>query len=810
MVAETPMATTTMPDYTPDAAYEQFLAKEALIRAAEGSNEANTRLRAINTMLFDVLGWDEREIDAEKYCRANGYADYAFFQDGDCSMVLEAKKSGATFVLPNVAFPVQPVGFQLIATECPDAVTALRQALGYAAGLGARYIAISNGHQWILMLTYVQNQPIEERSVFVFESLDALKAGRFRLFFETFSPIAINANSPADSLLESRKAPAPPKLSATIANYPVPADRNQIVNELSTVVDLVWDEVRLAEDEVAFLKACYVAPQGTASTLAQASELLQQRLTSDETLRVKAHDSEDLPALLKSFTGEKPIIVLGRVGHGKSTFLRYLRLIKAPEILSKYIQLDINFIDRPDSPDQVGPYLYKEIVAQLKANYDIDVTRNNMVRGVLHSDLESFTATPEGVQYPPDSQQFKDAELAFIKAIRDDSHKYLEKVFLHLKLGRGYSVAIFLDNLDRRNDPIQEEAFLRASAIARDWSALVFVCLRPETYYRSKRFGVMDSVAPRVVTVTSPQSRKLIVRRLEYAKEIANGDVTARPAFTRETSLILPTTAEFLAGCIKSFQRSDALCDVFDAVANGNARDVLAFVEQMLTSMHLNTDDILKRFRTGGFDMPVHEALRALLFVNSFQYDPTRSAFVNLFDLDRADPQEHFTRFITLRHLCSAPVDRVERGYLPLTTIIRYLCQLGYSEEHAKGTIQLLFRRRCCEADIPLEEWSNDIKKLKATHLGRYQVIELVKTFTYFDAVVVDTPILDSDVRAQIIDYIDIQQRINRASVFLEYLDKCASDMQDSAFKEWWTEVREGVKENIRRVRSSAGRRRRR
>jgi hypothetical protein len=34
-------------------------------------------------------------------------------------------------------------------------------------------------------------------------------------------------------------------------------------------------------------------------------------------------------------------VVLGRVGHGKSTFLRYLRRIKAKDILGKYIQLAV-------------------------------------------------------------------------------------------------------------------------------------------------------------------------------------------------------------------------------------------------------------------------------------------------------------------------------------------------------------------------------------------------------------------------------------------------------------------------------------
>src|SRR5581483_7871701 len=158
-----------------------------------------------------------------------------------------AKRSGKTFVLPDRTFPDHPIGFSLLAQECPAADRALRQALGYAAVNGARYIAISNGHQWILALTYVANQSLTDRSVMVFESLAAIHH-RFRFFLNCFGPDAIRANRPADALLESRKAPAPRKLSQTLAVYPAPATRNQIVNELSAVIGAVWDEMRHDEE----------------------------------------------------------------------------------------------------------------------------------------------------------------------------------------------------------------------------------------------------------------------------------------------------------------------------------------------------------------------------------------------------------------------------------------------------------------------------------------------------------------------------------------------------------------------------------
>lgn len=129
-----------------DFAFEQLRQHQALISAAADQNEATTRVRAIDTMLFSVLGWGRSIVEAEKYCRAVGYADYIFRQDKSICLVLEAKRDEASFVLPARAYGANPVGFALLSSECPAAQDALTQASGYSAALGARYSCISNGH----------------------------------------------------------------------------------------------------------------------------------------------------------------------------------------------------------------------------------------------------------------------------------------------------------------------------------------------------------------------------------------------------------------------------------------------------------------------------------------------------------------------------------------------------------------------------------------------------------------------------------------------------------------------------------------
>ena len=136
-----------MPHWNVDHAFDQFKHHRTAIETASGSNEATTRLRAIDTLVFEVLGWDRQDVDAETYVRDEGYADYALCNGEEITCVIEAKRDGQAFVLSGVDYSEKAVSFGLLAKESSAARKAMIQAAGYAASLGARYVAITNGHQ---------------------------------------------------------------------------------------------------------------------------------------------------------------------------------------------------------------------------------------------------------------------------------------------------------------------------------------------------------------------------------------------------------------------------------------------------------------------------------------------------------------------------------------------------------------------------------------------------------------------------------------------------------------------------------------
>ena len=790
-----------------DVAYQRFQVSRPIFDKQSQLNEATTRLRLIDSILFEVLHWPRDFVETERYCRTEGYADYVFILNDRPALVLEAKKTDRTFVIPQRTLQNRPYLFGLLARECRPAADALQQAIGYAATIGARYIAISNGHQWLFAMTFVADQSLDERLVYIFESLDAISL-RFRMFCACFSQSGLSENAVSRDLLDTLKQPAPIKLSSKIPAYPVAASRNVFQNELSYILDYVWQTLNQEENTPSFLENCYVEPESHIDIITLVKELLEKRKTEDGILtQYEVLSIERLPKELAHLPSERPFVILGDVGRGKTSFLKYLRFVAAKEILRNYIQIDLNFIDRPDSTSVIPEYIYGEIDRQLRDIYLIDINENSFVRGVLNLELQWLKRTPEASVYVNDIQRYREFELKKIQDWMTDRHQYLTRVFHHLKRGRNRSIAIFFDNLDRRESDLQEAAFLKASAMARDWSSFVLICLRPDTYYRSQQNGVLDTIAPIAFTVGQPDLSLVLKRRFEYAKSIAEGreldQSLIRGAPSRDISLDLPKVAKIFESCEFAARKRHGIVPVLEAVSNGNIRQLLDLARRILSSGHLDTKKILGLIETtGNYTIPDFEGIKTLLYGDYMQYDPSRSPFINMLDIRHSDLAEHFLRLALLHYLSKTSIDPdVTLGYVKESDLMGYLSSLCYSHALILESIEYLIYKHCVEGHILAESTHRSSRLLRITPLGRFHIFSLLPIFQYIDAIIIDTPIIDEKVRAEIGDSYQINERLLRTEVFLGYLDDSSKAIKDGELLAEWRRVVALARENITEIR---------
>ncbi|ADB14975.1 hypothetical protein Psta_0281 [Pirellula staleyi DSM 6068] len=776
-------------EWLADDAHKAFRAFLTTIKPDEDINEAATRLRFIDDILIKVLQWDKNHVWPESHVKNVGYIDYEFNKPRP-SLILEAKSVDKTFILPGYEYPAEPVPFSLIASECKEAAAALTQCQNYANKRGARYSAISNGHQWLLSMTFVQNEPVEDRLVYVFESLDAINK-KFRAFFECFGPMAIRSNQPSMKLLDARRAPAPAKFSTTIPGYPVAADRNSLAPSVGGLLQLIWEAIDGDQDNELFLRSCYIPSAPSSDMLKKAHTLLSQRATTDEQLAA----ADVKPATRRSVLEhqdrsdrEQPVVILGRIGHGKSTFLKYLRHIEAKDILSsKYLQIDLNFLRTPATAAEVPNFVMRRVQEQLKG-YGIEYADDPFVRRVLKRELNDFRKSPRGVLLKEKPDELREAEVDFLETFTNDAERYMALVMKFIRRSHHKSVAIFFDNLDRRGDDLQEAAFLRAAAMANDWGVLVFVCLRPGSVQRSSAAGVLDTMAPRMLVIPQPDIAVVLRKRFQYASKYAGlslpSDAYTHNTFGADADKQLPEASRFFAMCDDSIHSNPVLAEQFEAVSNGNIRRVMEYVQKVITSRHLDTQKILDKLaKPDGYTLADHETNRALIFGPYIHFDSRESLFTNLFDISHADPTEHFSRVFLLDYCHRHANSVTNHGYIPVTTLQEYMASLGYSANHITESLSLLVERNCLEGQDEYRDQEETPKlgaDVRITSLGSFHITTLVRTQEYMDAISIDTPILDETVRASIKDVEDIRSRLKRARVFTAYLARQAEYFTDA------------------------------
>lgn len=766
-------------------------------------NEDTTRLRIIDRFLFEALDWEHDNVETESYCRMEGYADYVCSVESTTTLVIEAKRRGTYFLLGDHEYEDRPYSFGFIARESKAASEALQQAIGYAVTLGSRYVAVSNGNQWLFTLAYVEGKSLDERLVYVFESLEAV-LNKFRTFCNCFLKNQLAKHEIDFSLLDSRSKPAPPRIALQIPGFPVSADRNMYQNELSYVLNYVWNIMEHNDGAEDFVRECYVNPDNHRDAISLARDLLAKRTTEDAIIQGNdIQTTDDVPKAIDQMPSEKPFVILGQIGRGKTSFLKYLRHVAASDLLERFIQIDIDFLDKPSSSKEITEFIYTEIEGQMLSNYDIDINEDRFVRGVLHLDLERLKRTPKGKIFDHSSLEYVRFELDEIEKIQNSRHNYLTKVFQHIKRGRRTSIAIFVDNLDRRELDIQEQAFLKASSMARDWASSVFICLRPETFFKSREAGVLDTIAPTTFTVSHPDLSLVLKRRFAYAKSISDGKKlksSLEGGYDPSIKTKLPSVSLILESCEFAARRRNGIIPLLEALSNGNIRRLLEFARKVLCSGHLDTRKILEIICTeGNYVVPDYEGIKALLYGEYMQYYAVESPFINVFDAMNDNKVEHFAILSILGYL-----SRV--GSTPLTTytsmrdVVAYANGIGYSVSDIVSRTEALVEKQLVDVMPNTVSHTAVDKKIRITSLGLFHLHNLPSIFQYLDAMTIDTPIMDIDVRRLIFDTVRIRERLNRTSAFIDYLDDCSKLVRCQFVREQWDRLSADAKDGISEI----------
>jgi GTPase SAR1 family protein len=663
---------------------------------AASRNEATTRLQLIDRLFFECLGWSKTDVVLEE-SHEGKYADYVFSTFRPV-MIVEAKKEGNYFELPVGQQRIE-YSIPTLRRDFPNVKSAIDQVARYCPSRGVPFGVVSNGHRLIAFVATRNdgNSPLDGRAL-VFESLDSM-ADHFLDLWQNLSRPGIEERRLLYRLAGAMP-PLPPKLSASLPNYPGLKCRNVIQTDLQILSEIVIEDVIRSPDlEPEFLRRCYCQSGALSQFALTSKDILAARYSAlfDATHQgpstVPATTKDGISAeLLGVSVARRPILLIGDVGVGKTTFIRHLVNVDAPEVFQNAFFFHLDLGTKGALAMDLRLHIVAEIERQLLEQYSVDISQRNFVRGVYDLQLKRFTTGIFSDLKKSSPEAFLEKEIAFLENLVSDREAHLRNVLLHISKGRRKQIILFLDNADQRDERTQELAFLIAQEFADSWHIVVFVALRPDTFHRSKAIGALTGYHPKAFTISPPRIDLVLKKRLDFAMALTTGK--APISVLQQMRINLGKLTTIMKVVRRSLDENGRILECIENIAAGNVRLALDFIKAFIGSGHVDTQKILTVENEGGrYDIPAHEFLRAIIYGDGEYYDPATSPIVNLFDVSTLDGKEHFLLPLALGLLHRASGAEVKDGFVDTTKVYEGLRRTTGNGLHARTNRLFDFER---------------------------------------------------------------------------------------------------------------------
>ncbi|MCY4512625.1 MAG: hypothetical protein OXB86_02935 [Bdellovibrionales bacterium] len=750
-------------------------------------NEAETRFNFIDRLLTDCLGWPKSAIRLEQH-HDGQFADYLLASP--TRVIWEAKKEGAYFELPANISGKTIQSLSSIMEVSSEAAKAIKQVHDYCTKRGVEFAVICNGIQMIAFLAIRIGYPPLKGQALVFQDHEYMGAN-FSKMWQNLSPEGIAERRLHRLLTTGTNTSVPPKLSSYLLRYPTARYQSDEQTTLQTLAEIIIEDVPETKDiEAKFFQKCYCETGALSRYSLLSKKLLTARYAAlfskdKKQPKIKPASKKDSPLeitedVITEAAARRPIVLLGDVGVGKTSFIKQLMLLKASNEFQNSINIYIDLGSKAALEKDLKIFIINEINRQLLSKYKVDTSASNFVRGVYNSEVKRFQNSIHGEAYKKDKEKYNESMLKMLAKLLNDKPTHLKRCIEHLAKARKQQVILILDNSDQRPTEMQQAAFIAAQEFASEWNAMVFMSVRPQTFFQSKRSGAFSAYSHRVFTIAPPRPELVIKKRLEFALSVSEGRVSSEKM--QKITVNMDNLSLFLKVLLDSIEENKAIREILSNITGGNIRSVIEFIMKFIGSPNINAKKIIEFKKKGEkYIIPIHEFSKAAILGDFSHYNPDSSMAMNLFDVQYPDEKEHFLATMILEFLNCGESSKDKDGFTTTKDIINEMQSWGFVLQQIKGKLRLLTDRKLIEnaERITFEEKDSDsfVDSMpfvfRITSLGAYHTKKWVNTFAYLDAMVFDTPILDNSVLKTIqvgLEDFAIAKRIERVKIFRDYL----------------------------------------
>jgi GTPase SAR1 family protein len=686
---------------------------------------------------------------------------------GILQLALEAKKEAKHFEVPPGATLVRKIESLLKCSK--DFTAAVRQVIPYCAIEGAQIAVVCNGPQLAIFQAIIPGQSPLSGECYFFDGFQSY-IDNFPILWKLLSPEGITENCAYRDLALYRNPRLPPKLSVSIPEpfkYRYRSKFQENLRSLSSVLlEEIEDNPEIRSD---FYRECYIPIEANNRHLLLSKNIIaaRYRRVSDDGIAPSAMD--EITVLdrdgnvhindpgISSVAGSRPIVVVGDVGVGKTSFFENLFLGLSGDDKANTYFIHLNLGAKATLTSDIKSYVLSEVPSVLKNKYGLDINSAEFAKTIYYRELLDFDRSVKGALKDIDLNAYKKERIDFLssKISRRDAH--LQSALGHLAHGRKKQVILVLDNADQRSFAVQQETFLIAQEFAATRNMLVFVALRPSTFYLSKTSGSLAAYQNKLLTISPPPADEVVQKRILFAIRVAQGEVS--PAALPGITLNLKSVVLFLRATSRSIRTNDSIRQFLSNISGGNTRSVVELVTGFFGSPNVDSEKIVELEEGhGNYKIPLHEFTKHAL-LGEYAYFNSHSSVVacNIFDVSAADPREHFLASLIVAYLSSNIGSFDNDGFLKGQLVLTEMARHGFVEDQSRSALQLLARKRLIETpyahfrEIPVDDAEKPEQfYFRATSVGIYHVKYWSGSFAFLDAVSTDTPIFDEQTRDEI------------------------------------------------------------
>ena len=775
---------------------------------ADYENEAEVRFHFIDEFLEKCLLWSRHEIVVEKY-EDGGRTDYELGKPRQ--VIVEAKKDSIDFNIPcNRDGLIQ---IKQLIDHSKEAKSTIEQVQTYCSHRGVKNAVILNGVQLICFIA-IRTDGISPLDGLAY-ALNGHKSiyHNFDKIFEFLTPEGIKNNT-LSFYLNSQNLGIPEKLSSQITTYRHFRYSNEHNKDLQLIAELVLEDISKnndIENEKQFYQNCYCET----GPLSQ-DALVGKKILSARYAALFPHDENDIALtpikdkkgqisndIFASSLAKRPVVLIGDVGVGKTSFIKNLILREAAEEFKKsiWIYIDLGTTSFLDTP--LKELIPEKIKSDLLEKYEININSSSNIKYIYEKDINTFDESMTGQLKEINPEKYQEKLISFLDEKISKTEIHLEKAINFISKSMRKQVIIILDNVDQRDFSKQQEAFIIAQSIAEHWNCIVFLSVRPNTFHNSKRSGAFSAYPNKLLYIMPPRPDHVLEKRLIYALNIAEGNMEIDRL--KGVSINLQDIACFIKALLFSIRNNRDITEFLSNITGGNIRLMIDLITKFIGSSNIDSDKIIKiQQEKGSYIIPLHEFTKAALLGEYSYYDSESSIAMNIYDVKHPDPKEHFLVSLILGYLNHDSSSQDKDGFILMDNIYSELQNLGYIKEQIDNAIRRMVNKKLIDAPgrMTFEENIGELKgelqnSYRITTVGAYHLKRWGANFAYLDGIIFDTPIFDSELRNKCIEEnlesFDIRDRYSRITKFKNYLTSIWELSQINVpYYSWHQSVQEG------------------